>query len=514
MAEIKRRAADPELRKYSLGVVTFNIAQQHLIDDLLSEACAADARLEAWAYGGEEPIFIKNLENVQGDERDVILFSVSYGPDKEGRIFMNFGPLNRDGGWRRLNVAVSRARCEMVVFASLTPDQINLTRTSARGVAELRHFLEYAGGRELSLSQSGAALEEEKRSAIATSICKALAEAGYETAQAIGHSAYRMDIGVIDPEEPERYLLGILLDGDGYGMAKTTRDRELAQISVLQGLGWEIHRVWSMDWWDNAEQELACILEKLKELQEKKHAEPDPEPISDPVPVLEEETPVTGEEEPPKPPARQKAAAPVYRAAALTPDPLSSEDLLNVQNAGRIGKAVTEILRQEAPISETLLTKRLLQTFGIGRSSAKISAHLAAIYRAMGLVRTEQEGQSICWQEGQSPEGCDLFRASGEGENKREIRDLPVQEAANAVCCVLLDQISMLQSDLLKESARLLGYQRMTANVTAAFTNAVGYALARGWLELSGDRIWKLSDAGTERAQRLEEQVELVTVEE
>lgn len=180
-----------------------------------------------------------------------------------------------------------------------------------------------------------------------------------------------------------------------------------------------------------------------------------------------------------------------------------------------LGLWLEDLTFQEAvQYDPSLLTKRLLQTFGIGRSSAKISAHLAAIYRAMGLERTEQEGQSICWREGQSPEGCDLFRASGEGESKREIRDLPVQEAANAVCYVLLDQISMLQSYLLKESARLLGYQRMTANVTAAFTNAVGYALARGWLELSGDRIWKLSDAGTERAQRLEEQVELVTVEE
>ena len=147
LEEIKRRCQDPDLSKQSLGVVTFNISQQHLIDDLLNEACAKDPALEKWAFGSEEPLFIKNLENVQGDERDVILFSIGFGPDENGKIYMNFGPLNREGGWRRLNVAVSRARCEMMVFSAMRSDQLDLNRTKAEGVAALRRFLEYAEGR-------------------------------------------------------------------------------------------------------------------------------------------------------------------------------------------------------------------------------------------------------------------------------------------------------------------------------------------------------------------------------
>ena len=135
VAELSNRAHDPALRDRSVGVVTFNINQQNLISDLLDEACRTDSVLEDWAYHSPEPLFIKNLENVQGDERDVILFSIGYGPDEQGHVTMNFGPLNREGGWRRLNVAVSRARQEMVVYATLRPDQIDLSRSPAQGVA-------------------------------------------------------------------------------------------------------------------------------------------------------------------------------------------------------------------------------------------------------------------------------------------------------------------------------------------------------------------------------------------
>ena len=223
VAELKRRCHDPKDSGLSVGVVTFNINQQNLIEDLLTEACRSDEALEAWAYHSEENIFIKNLENVQGDERDVILFSVGYGPDENGKVSMNFGPLNRDGGWRRLNVAVSRARCEMIVFSALRPDQINLSRTSAEGVAALRAFLEYAGGQALWEDENTVSVRRAEPEGVAAAICKALEERGYATDRLVGHSEFRIDIGVVDPKAPERYLLGILLDGSAYGAAKTTR---------------------------------------------------------------------------------------------------------------------------------------------------------------------------------------------------------------------------------------------------------------------------------------------------
>ena len=144
VAEVMRRLADPELSKRSIGVVSFSIVQQNLIEDVLMEELAKKPELEALALQSEEPIFIKNLENVQGDERDVILFSVGYGPDKDGNVSMNFGPLNNRGGERRLNVAVSRARYEMMVFSTLRAEQIDLRRSQALGVEGLQKFLKYA----------------------------------------------------------------------------------------------------------------------------------------------------------------------------------------------------------------------------------------------------------------------------------------------------------------------------------------------------------------------------------
>lgn len=261
--EIKRRCHDEVLSKNSIGVVTFNISQQNLIEDLLNEACKTDQQLEQWAFNSDEPVFIKNLENVQGDERDVILFSVGYGPDKDGNVFMNFGPLNRDGGWRRLNVAVSRARCEMAVFSTLTADQINLSKTGAEGVAALKAFLDYAAGKPLALSEYSADKYRKNKENIAKSISRELKSIGYDSDLSVGHSGYRIDIGVIDPDNKDKYILGILLDGDCYNDAKTTRDREIAQISVLNGLGWDIMRVWTMDWWDNRQKEIGRIHERL-----------------------------------------------------------------------------------------------------------------------------------------------------------------------------------------------------------------------------------------------------------
>ncbi len=266
--EIIRRVKENPNR--SLGVVTFNISQQDKIDDLLSEECRRDPSLEEALYGSDEPLFIKNLENVQGDERDVILFSVGYGTDEEGKTYMNFGPLSQDGGWRRLNVAVTRSRYEMVVFSSLEPEQIKVTSDTARGVAAFRSFLEYAQGRavweNLASSTSTEAPVIDRFDSIvgvADDICTALDAAGYKTVKNVGSSEYKIDVGVVDPRNENEYCLGILLDGKFYLENKTTSGRELYQMNVLTGLGWKLMRVWTVDWWENRNRVIEGILSKL-----------------------------------------------------------------------------------------------------------------------------------------------------------------------------------------------------------------------------------------------------------
>ena len=294
VAEIRRRYEDSERKNQTVGVVTFNISQQTLIEDLLLEEYQKDAEFDKWANAGEETLFIKNLENVQGDERDVILFSIAFGPDAEGRLSLNFGPLNKDGGWKRLNVAVSRASSEMVVFTTMTADMIDLKRTKSKGVEALKDFLKFAQKGRL----QGEYIETrvQKEQGIMEHICQAITDGGYQYQKAVGHSKFKVDIAVINPYNPEEYLLGIMLDGESYRCSPNTRDREVAQISVLNGLGWELHRIWTMDWWDNRDKELMKLMQLLSDKKEAAY-QIHQQHVNDPVEMMGD---VAAEEEKPE----------------------------------------------------------------------------------------------------------------------------------------------------------------------------------------------------------------------
>ena len=482
--ELKRRCHDPELSKQSVGVVTFNINQQNLIDDMLVEACKTDTALESWAFQSAEPLFIKNLENVQGDERDVILFSIGYGPDEKGKVYMNFGPLNRDGGWRRLNVAITRARQEMTVFATLTPDQIDLGRTSAEGVSALKAFLEYAQRQTLPQDENTVRSKKTAAEGIASAICAYLKEQGYDTQRNVGHSEYKLDIGVIDPEKPEQYKLGILLDGHAYDAAKTTRDREVAQISVLTGLGWRIHRVWTMDWWDNAQKELDRIVSILNEPAPEPEEEPEtPAPIPVPAPAQK-----LAETVQPK----KKTASPIsyYTPAKLRESLVSADDILLPKYAAGIRKKLETVIAKEAPIAKALLIRRVVQSYGITRAGSRIQSYLDKMIDAMNLTTTQQEDQVFYWTSEQNPDSYLTYRPSAAEEDRRDAKEIPVQEAAGAVCQAIEEQFSLSQEDLIREAAKLMGYTRLGSSVTYLFSNAIRYAVWKGKITQGTNGNW------------------------
>ena len=462
VAELKRRCHDEQLKMFSVGVVTFNISQQNLIDDLLSEACHDDPELDAWAYQSEEPVFIKNLENVQGDERDVILFSIGYGPDEKGKVYMNFGPLNRDGGWRRLNVAITRSRHEMIVFATLRPEQIDLSRSAAEGVCALKGFLEYAQSKKLSADEN-TIVSDNSLMGIAHSVCAFLKENGYDTDCQVGHSKYRIDIAVIDPVDPETYCLGILLDGESYGSAKLTRDREIAQIGVLNGLGWHTTRIWTMDWWDNSRRELDRIL-SLLQAPKKKQNPPSPAPLPEvPLAAMVQS------------PVRQEESC-EYIVATLSQSTLSPEDFHDSRYTAAIRKKITAVLEKEAPINRSVLTRRVVQSYGISRAGSRIQSYMDTMYHSMKLPSTEQGDQIFYWLPAQDPETYFSYRIGSREENRRDAREIPVQEAAAAACKVLQDQVSLSREDLIRESAKLMGYSRLGTAVTMLFSEGIRYA--------------------------------------
>ena len=264
MKEVVKRLKNETLRKDSIGIIAFSSTQQTLIEDLLYDTIELDKELTQYADSMYEPIFVKNLENVQGDERDVILFSIGYGPDSNGKISMNFGPLNKIGGERRLNVAVSRARKEMIVYSTMTGSQINLNNTKSKGVEGLKHFLDYA--EKQILFEAARINNTTEQLSIQRQIANTLRSKGFEVKTEIGLSDFKIDIAVIDPRDNSNYILGILLDGETYLNTQTTRDREIVQPSVLKNLNWNVARVWSVDWFKQPDVVTTRIIELINEL--------------------------------------------------------------------------------------------------------------------------------------------------------------------------------------------------------------------------------------------------------
>ncbi len=268
---VSRLRREGPLRSY--GVVTFNLAQQQLIENLLDEERRKNPEIELH-FSDEPPIegesvFVKNLENVQGDERDVILFSICYGADESGKVSMNFGPLNRDGGERRLNVAITRAKHEVLVFSGLRADQIDLTRTRARGVRDLKLFLDYADrGPKAITAANSASWDADADSEFEKMVAERIRKLGFDVHLQVGCSGYRIDIGVVDPDAPGLYILGVECDGATYHRAATARDRDKLRQNILEDLGWKLHRIWSTDWWHNANGEIEKLAAAISKAQE------------------------------------------------------------------------------------------------------------------------------------------------------------------------------------------------------------------------------------------------------
>ncbi len=288
----------------SLGVVAFGQPQQLAILHELERRRAADQALAPLLNPDEgkgdeardEPFFVKNLENVQGDERDVMIVSVGYGRDASGRVFMNFGPLNQQGGERRLNVAITRAREQVVLVSSLLPEDIDTRRTQHPGPRLLREYLEYArrggpsgeiGDRRPEIDRP-AAKPQSPISSLQSPVSNprfedklavALARRGLVLARQIGHSDFRIDIAVRDPQHPTQFLLGVECDGDDYRDAPTARDRERLREQVLATLGWKIHRAWSAAWARDPESEIAQVFAALETVR---NAHPGAAPEEDP----------------------------------------------------------------------------------------------------------------------------------------------------------------------------------------------------------------------------------------
>ena len=549
--EIVSRAHDPVLSKYSVGVVTFNIQQQTLIEDLLDEAASKDPVLEKWAFGSEEPVFIKNLENVQGDERDVILFSVGYGKDETGKLIMNFGPLNRDGGWRRLNVAVTRSRIEMKVFSSIAPEEIRISDTASEGVKAFKRFLQYASGSTVwdqdiastgsSSDNSGTPLIDRNAAftGIADDICARFAAIGYATEKGVGRSGFKIDVGVVSPEQDGTYCLGILLDGPVYASSGTTTSREVSQMSMLKGFGWNVVRVWSLEWWENPDNVFEKLVALIKESEKKDNEEPsvsetdavvegisgeaDTDDKSGPEIVIygQDSGEDSGCEEPSSEESDDQAQKKtddvgitsddcpetVYKASTVKMKQMTAAEFCDPLNTKNLQAGVIAIVDQESPISSEALAKELIASAGISKMTPKLrdrcsylvksiekSVNLRYTTQKLDLSSEEDDEVIFLWKDGSEiGKVMEFYRRPADGEKARKATDIPVQEAACAANYLARSQYGMPYESLIVETAKALGLTRVPVDSDnyKLGRRAVDYCIRQQLLMLDDDGFVK-----------------------
>ncbi|RUL86458.1 DUF3320 domain-containing protein [Tautonia sociabilis] len=476
MAFARAQLSRPEGSRLTLGVAAFSAAQAEAISRVLERLRRDDPSCEPFfADDGPEPFFVKNLESVQGDERDAMFISVGYGRDAGGRVSMNFGPLNGEGGERRLNVLITRARLRCEVFTNLRSSDLDSSRATARGVRALKTFLRFAelGTLEDEGERSGAPAGE--GSPFEEQVAEAMRAEGYEVVRGLGSSESRVDLAVVDPEHPGRYRLGVLCDGPSYSAPRSARDRERIRPAVLRGLGWRLARAWSPDWWHDPEGRLRALVAEI----EREDDPPGAEPITPKAGgIARDARPSAGGPELP--------ALPPYEAARLEVGPDESDPA--ALPAETLAAWVAEVVRVEGPVHETEVVRRIAEAVGLkrlaGRPKEAIERAATAPFRDGGPVR--RRGAFLWPSDLERPRPRDR---SALPASSRRLEYVCPEELASAVERVVADAFRVDPDDLPAAVCRLLGFPRTTDEMRARVASVVDGLLSSGRLERQGHRL-------------------------
>ncbi len=476
--EVVRAMADhartwPDL---SLGVVAFSKAQADMLTEVLELHRRRDPVLDAFLREGKaEDVFVKNIENVQGDERDVILISVGYGPQEpNGRLAaMNFGPVNGEGGERRLNVLFSRARVRCEVFASFDPGDIDLSRVTRPGPRVLKRFLDFA---KTGVIEGPAPTGEGAESPLEADIAGVITGLGYLADLQVGSAGFRIDIGVRHPDRPGQYLLAVECDGASWHGALWARERDRLRQAILEGLGWRFHRVWSTDWFHHRGREVARLKAALETAAEAlrdgvrvrgaNHAAAMAAP-----PVAEDPAPA------PVDIGHVEVKAPAYVRADIA---VRSTVEPHEAPVAQLADLVARIVAVEGPIHIDELARRVTGAFGLARTGSRITA---AVERAVTLtlrgdVAMRRDGPFLMTaaQAADPP----VRDRSAETGGVLKAASLPPVEIAAAAALVRRHSGEVAEEDLLRAVANLLGFQRVGSELASAIRPHLGDAPPQG----------------------------------
>ena len=470
----------------SLGVATFSVAQRQAIQNELEVLRRKHSDTEEFfSRGSSEPFFVKNLENIQGDERDVIFISLGYGRTKEGFIPMSFGPLNSDGGERRLNVLISRAKLRCEVFSSITGDDIDLSRSKGRGIAALKLFLSFAQTGRLDLAgETG----RDPDSIFEEQVAERLRALGHDVRSQIGSAGFFVDLAVADREKPGRFILGIECDGAQYHSSRSARDRDRLRQNVLEANGWILHRIWSTDWFLRPEEETAKVVQAIEAA--KAHWRESDERASQPaaaVPIRFESGPDDGAELIVTEVGNEMGGTgvPRYEEASFS---VNRQREPHETSLSEMAKYVVRVIAIEGPIHESEIVVRIRSLWGLARAGSRIRDTVQAAIRA-----AEQEGE-IAGGPFYSLPGREVLvrdRSEVESNGLRKPEYLPPDEIKLAIMKIVSENFGAEQGQLVQVVARLFGFGSTSAQLREVVESALADIVKLGELRLDGKLIVK-----------------------
>jgi hypothetical protein len=500
----------------SLGVVAFSRAQERAIRDALAARRREDPALDAFVDRDDvqEGFFVKSLEVVQGDERDRIVFSVGYGPDADGEVTANFGPLTDSGGHRRLNVAITRARRQVTVVSSLHPEDVDASGATHRGVADFKRYLAHVRDSDPTIdastgSETGSEGDpgESLGSPLARDVYETLTDAGLDVDTDLGTAGYVLDMAVRDPDDPERYALGIELDGAAARHADATRDRDRLRQLVLAARDWAVHRVWAPAWATDPDRERDRILDRVHGDSDGADAQHPPAGAALAHSPSDREHLTTASQSTPATTTATTASA-TSDAEDATAQPVQSDGgdpfttceppevpALEADDAGvpprEVQRGLLAVVADAGPISETAAYRTIADALDADRLDPALRDRLATQAETIADAGHLHVHDGFLWP----PRDATEIPLREHGDHRREIAEIPRAELAKACYVLLANGGAMTRDDLVLEAARRFGYQRVGARIEDRLADAIDHLLDLDAATTDGDHIEALHDA-------------------
>lgn len=461
----------------TLGVVAFSVAQRRAIQDQLELLRRSlDSKHEAFFQAHHaEPFFIKNLENVQGDERDVIFISVGYGPTVPGlKPPMRFGPVGIDGGERRLNVLISRAKRRCDVFSSMTDEDIDLDFASTRkGVFALKMFMHFARTGRMTMADH---VGHDHVDVFEEQVAEALHARGYQVNRRVGVAGIFVDLAVVDPDHPGRFVLGIDCDGEAYSSARSARDRDRLRKSVLEDHGWHIHRIWSIDWFRRPKEQLERLESAIAAAKSELSADAR-RPAAAKLEIVTVERGDTTEMGLVVSESDSPSSVP-YIEAKLTKPGLYDE--LHEAPTGLLALLAEKVVAIEGPVCFEEIVVRIREAWGLKRAGARIQE---AVQRALDVGvanrRLEEEGSFYS-----IPGALPVVRDRGEAESAtlRKPEALPPAELKVAIVKLVSSNFGATEDQIVLATGRAIGFRATSSQLRALIESAIGELTISGVL--------------------------------